>query len=1070
MRTKPIVLRSLGTAQVDIRRTRVRPLAVRRFAALLYLSAEAGRRVPRRYLIELLFPGQTERNGLHSLRELVYRLKSAGVALDVDQEGIELPARAIRADYAEMLISERLTFEQIRAAQGGFLPGYVPHASEAYKEWFEPFRTQTVLGLSRVLLRDHDRAREVANLELAEAAARAALAVSPLNDHAVKALAETMALSGAKAEAQRLLDDYAAEVGNLSPTLSLSAESVKRRIAERITNSYRSLSEMPFAGRDDEMLELRRHLVRSQEGRSQTVVIVGEPGIGKTRLVSEFAAVAGLADTTIVRTVVHPRGNGRPMGVLLDLLPSLLQLPGALGVSPDSMQLLVDLRTGAAQSQAATATADFVEAAARATDHAVHDLISAISSERHLTIIVDDAHWSDHVSLGLLFDLAAAESDRLLLLVTTRDPRLAKEHVSIPDASVIHLNALEHECVVQLSRRCLRGTEAEVDDRLQKWMAQLAQGNPLFLESLVTHYKSTGELFKVPSSLHELLSRRISVLEMSSVAVLQACVLLGALSNEKRLLACLEMRFLELVTSLNELQQLRLVDSHDGNVFPSHPLIAEVLQARSDTGVLRLIHRKIATVLEAEPGALQSNALLWEAGHHWASAGEPGRALEIFRHCAEHAHRLGRPADAANVLFRAAELELSRPVRLDVLKHAVRAAQRAGEFDQVLDGVQAIREIEMTQAHDDIELAEFAAMSVIFVASAHFASRALECVSSPDTDAKHRVEVGLAALKYADSHSVLDLARRVAGAVSDADLSGVPELLQLEFRMICHAALGELEPALPYARRLQEIAEMSPSPASIGCLFNAGHAYWRAGLFQDACTAMQRTFDLGEHYGLVRRQLSAASQLAIMMCDHGDWAQSQFWADKVVALRNAAGREFGQFESAMLELEFALASRDAARAAKVLEIADRRSLFSSPIRERWRRYVGARIRQLLDPKAITGGELADFMSMSSDTSSTGIREAEVGVICVALTAEGRADRAREQLGRFFSWRSRYSRGAISRQLQEIVLESGFGDLLDEKLAPAVWRTYSDAPAGSNTVRATAAAGVLLDHAPRADFC
>ena len=146
MRIEPIVLRTLGTAQVDIGPVQVRPNAVRRFAALLYLSAEAGRRVPRRCLIDLLFPEQTERNGLHSLRELVYQLKSAGVGLEVDQDGVELPATAVRADYAAMLGSDRLTIEQIRAAQGGFLPGYAPHGSEAFKEWFEPFRAKTVFG------------------------------------------------------------------------------------------------------------------------------------------------------------------------------------------------------------------------------------------------------------------------------------------------------------------------------------------------------------------------------------------------------------------------------------------------------------------------------------------------------------------------------------------------------------------------------------------------------------------------------------------------------------------------------------------------------------------------------------------------------------------------------------------------------------------------------------------------------------------------------------------------------------------------------------------------------------
>ena len=1043
MTPDPIVLRTLGAAQVDTGRVQVRPNAWRRFAALLYLSAEAGRRVPRRVLIDLLYPEQTERNGLHSLRELVYQLKSAGVGLDADQEGIELPAEAVRADYAEMLRSDRLTLEQIRAAQGGFLPGYVPHQSEAYKEWFEPFRAKTVFGLSQVLLRDQARARDVGNLELSEAAARGCLAVSPLNEYAVRALAETLVLGGAKSDAVRLLDAYEAEVGGLAPELKLSAELLKQRIRERVPSLYRADGELPFAGRDAEMCELRRLLAQSKAGSSHAVLISGDPGIGKTRLITEFAALAQFDGTSVQRVTAHPKANDRPMGVLIDLLPRLLELPGALGVSPESMQALRRLTCDSQESGVGSGVDHASEVISRAIGHAFTDLISAISAETHLAIIVDDSQWADRVSLDLLFDLITNEDSCLLLVMTTREGHPTVGQFLAGDTSVMQLRALDRDCVLQLSKRCLRGTTAERDEELQVWMARIAQGNPLFLESLVAHYKSTGELFTVPSSLRDLLARRLSALRGSSMAVLQVCVLLGALSTEKRLLACLEMRFVELLEGLNELHQLRLVDCDAGRILPAHPLIAEVLQVASDDAVLRLIHRKIAMMLELEPRARDSATLLWESAHHWASAGEHDRALENFRKCADHAQSIGRPADAAALLLRAAQLQLTDAACIEVLRDAVLSAQRAGEFDLVLDGVNAIRRLNPTMAHDDIELAEFAAMSVVYVDSADFSNRVLGCLRSADADSNHRVRVGLAALKYADTYSVPSLARLVAQAVSETDLSAVEELVQLEFRMVCQAASGEPELTVPYARQLHAIAAALPPAAAVGAVLNAGHAYWRAGLLQESCAALRLAYELAGQCGAVRRQVAAAMHLAVIACDQGENQSAELWRQAIHELQKSSARDIGEFTFALFQLDFAFIDADLRRAEVILAAADKRGLFSSAIRLRWRRYIDARMRQLADPRAISGRELAAFLLDCSDAASTsGIREAEIAVICVALVAQGRIDEARERLLDFLCWHSRYSRAPIPRQLQQVVFESGVGDLLSEDIAPAIRKSVS----------------------------
>jgi hypothetical protein len=860
-----------------------------------------------------------------------------------------------------------------------------------------------------------------------------------LNERAVRGLAETMALGGAKMEALRLLDEYGAEVGALSSDLKLSTDLLKRRIRERLPNHYRATGSLPFAGRDVELLELRRHLARSQAEASQAVVIVGDPGIGKTRLIAEFGALAAFEDTSIQRVTAHPKSSGRPMGVLIDLVSALVQLPGALGVSPDSMQALRRLTHSSPSSAADPITDNTPDAISHAIDHALRDLLSAISAETHLTIVIDDAHWADPVSLRLLFDLAENEDTRLLLIIATRDCSLANEHAGGTAFATIPLRALERDCVMDLSRRCLHGSSAEQDRELQLWMAQIAQGNPLFLESLIGHYRATGELFKVPSSLHDLLAQRLAALQPSTIAVLQICVLLDALCIEKRLLACLEIRFVELIAALNELRRLRLIDSDAGRIVAAHPLIAEVLLAQSDGAVLRLIHRQIARTLELETGAHESTALLWDSAHHWSNAGEHDRALATFRKCADHAAGIGRPADAAAVLLKAAKLELTDTARVDVLRDAVHAAQSAGEFDLVLEGVSGIRRLGGTTAHDNIELAEFAAMSVVFVDSVDFSSRVLECLSSSEADSSHRVSVGLAALKYADTYSVPTLAHSVAGAISDCDLSAASELTRLEFQMVCQAALGRPVSAVPFAKCLRRLAESLPAAAAQGALLNAGHAFWRAGLLQDSRSTIERVYDLAERCGALRRQRSAAMQLAIMLCDQGDADVSGYWRLKVSDLRKSCPWGLGEFELTLFEIEFAFFERDVCLAKEILAIADRKDVFSSAIRLRWRRYIDARMRQLSGEARLSNEELEGFLLDSNDASSTsGIREAEMAVICVGLFARSRFSEARERLRKFLEWRSHYSLGALPRQLQEVVAECRFADLLSKQIAPTVF--------------------------------
>jgi DNA-binding SARP family transcriptional activator len=1024
MPIEPIILRTLGTAQVDIGRTQVRPNAVRRFSVLLYLSAEVGRRVSRRCLIDLLFPEQTEKNGLHSLRELLYKLKSAGVALDADQEGIELPVGAVRADYAEMLASERLTLEQIRAAQGGFLPGYAPHESEAYTEWFEPFRARTAFALSQVLLRAQARAQDVGNLELSEAAARACLAISPLNERAVRGLAETMALGGAKMEAVSLLANYAAEVGSRSSTLGHSAELFKNQVMERLPDRRSSTADLPFAGRDTEMLELQRRFAISTRGGAQCVLLVGEPGIGKTRLALEFGTLAKMEGTHLAMSAAGSNDRWRPMSVFVDLVPRLLRVRGAIGIAPGSVDALARL-TGRDTSFTESSLSD-PQAVSSTMTRAVEDLIAAICGETHLTIIVEDAHWADALSLRVIARLIQGDHRRLLVVVTSRDRKLKEIIAPTPDSfACLELQPLTQDISRDIARRALKRTVGESHEALHDWMAETSNGHPLFISALIAHFAATAEPFAVPQNLQELLRRRLERLDSKPTLVLQTCALLGSLATLPRVTECLELPYADTVLAIAQLEAAHTLKWTDGKLLPAHALIADSLLQRTVEPVKALLHMRIARILELELATAESPAVLWSCADHWIAAGDHHRALRLLHKCADHARQIGRPSYAAQILLRGASMHVENSARVEALREAITLANAAHETDLAYSAIKLLRQIDPCARHDDIELAELHVLSVTHRDSPDYEQRVLAYLEDNATRSEYRVRAGLAALQYADNHDKVELAGRVRRAVSAADLDAVDEILSLGYRLVYETAFGDVLEGARIARRLRGLSDGIPGAIGAGIRFNATIALIRVGATDEAFAACEEVYELSRTCGAIKLQMAAALQLAVILVDKGKLDESKAWRSRTQLLLEKHGQVLDGFEAYAHEVDFCLIEGDVVRAQEVLRKSEHLELFTSPVRRRWHRYLRARLTQVRVEKSISQDELDELIREGNDCIPTsGIRDLEIAVICAAFCKKGDRLSARAALRGFLSSRCRLRDLPIAPHLRFVISACG----------------------------------------------
>ena len=273
-----------------------------------------------------------------------------------------------------------------------FLPGYQPEGDE-FTHWLTDVREVIHADVRRVLVDRLKVRRTRADWMGAEAIARWLLQFDPLNEEATLTIAECMALNGSKTEAVRLLDQYLAELGAEAGDIRLPATILKRRLSDPPGKRRRSFAptEEHFVGREELLADLTMAMRRAKWHDGSATILHGPPGIGKTRITEELAKVAAIEGFRVVRASCRESDAQRPLSVFLDLVPELLELPGAMGCDPESMSVLRKLGGGGESvlddvETNASARESIPLPAPSAARKAILDLFSAVCFERPAAI------------------------------------------------------------------------------------------------------------------------------------------------------------------------------------------------------------------------------------------------------------------------------------------------------------------------------------------------------------------------------------------------------------------------------------------------------------------------------------------------------------------------------------------------------------------------------------------------------------------------------------------------------------------------------------------------------------
>ncbi len=889
-----IKLKTLGQCLIEIGENRVGPDAELLFPLLLYLAIERGKRVDRSALASLLWPATREERAAHSLRQSVYRLKSLGASVESNRSHIWIPRECVDADYfpfldtAENGVAEELAED----TSGTFLPGYAPTFSPPFAEWIDRQRDIVDSAIRRVLVTAVTAKRSRGEWSAVEAIAGRILSIDPMNEEATLASAQALALHGGKVQALAMLDRYLKEIGPDAREIRLPASVLRRRIADaQHIDRANPVTDPPFTGRAEEMADLLHALELALGGQGSACVLWGEPGMGKTRLSHEFTRVAQLERVQIVRIGAQSNDERRPLSAFVDVVPKLLNLPGAIGCTPESMQYLrrlIEHKAKDTMPTPDTREAAFLYASIR---RSVFDLIDAVASEKCLILIFEDVHWLDSASWEVISEAVPwLATRRVLLVMTSRVPDAERKKgiAELPTLHRRHLHPLGDVASRTLLDSLLRLRGGAVREDLAEWCAATGGGNPYYLSELALHGLRDGggssKGYRLPASLTTLISERISLLRPVSLRLLQACAVLGKNSTLERLETVLQQTRIDLLDALEELENHGLITSDCARVLSKHDLLSRDALARLSGLSLRLLHHHAALVLEGNADRQQSVAALWECAEHWLQAGEVGRALLFLRSCARQAVEIGLPTEAAELLEKAVGLTGTTGERIEVLGELVYALQVASYWERVLAVLDDIVELKLKllpdySKHGDDELLRLEARWRCGANGSDLIEELTECIHCADASADHRVRAAVHGLALCDNLFRPQEAQSIFSSIASVLWSdAVTPLSRLRLLVIFHSSFGDHDLAVSAAKELIDAARTIGAPVTVVRALQYGAISFRnAGLVKECLSFGIEAFTLSERHSLGSALCSIANTLAWTYRDLGDMQAAVSW-------------------------------------------------------------------------------------------------------------------------------------------------------------------------------------------------
>jgi class 3 adenylate cyclase/tetratricopeptide (TPR) repeat protein len=671
-----------------------------------------------------------------------------------------------------------------------------------------------------------------------------------------------------------------------------------------------------FVGRDAEVEQLRRALEQARQGRGQVAAVVGEPGVGKSRLASEVTHSHRVEGWLVLEAGSVSYGKATSYLPVIDLLKGYfrigdrdtpreirekvtgktLTLDRALEATLPALLALLDVAGDDPQWQAL----DPPQRRQRMLD-AVKRLLLREAQVQPLLVVFEDLHWIDSETQELLDSLVESLPPARLLLLVNYRPEYEHRWGSKTSYTQIRLDPLPPESALELLHGLL-GEDGTVEP-LKSLLIERTEGNPFFMEESVRTLVETKALLgdrgahrlaqavtdiQVPPTVQAILASRIDRLAPENKRLLQSAAVIRKDVPFALLAAIADVREDDLRRGLAHLQAAEFL--YETSLFPDleytfkHALTHDVayrsllkerrreLHGRTVEAIERLYSNLLAEhvkrlVYHAVRGEAWEKAATYgaRAGTRAADRSAPGQTSKVYFDTALDA--VGRPPERRETLEQAIEVRClltaslfvlgEREAYLRCMHEALALAERLGDEER-LARVLATRTNALWFAGDNLRALE----------SGHRAVTLAEAVGRPTHQIHASLNLGLVCQTVREHHRAVALFARVAELLRDGlererlGRALYPAVLARNELAASYGQLGKFDSAMAITEEALGIAEaLGHSTTLLTARLGSCENLVRRGDFHDAIPRLEVTIQALRDAGLLVWAVSASAML-----------------------------------------------------------------------------------------------------------------------------------------------------------------------------------------------------------------
>jgi class 3 adenylate cyclase/tetratricopeptide (TPR) repeat protein len=698
----------------------------------------------------------------------------------------------------------------------------------------------------------------------------------------------------------------------------------------------------PFVGRDEPMRQLVNPLGRAQRGEGQVVAVVGEAGIGKSRLFWEFLHRHVTSDVVLLRGRSVSFGKATPYLPVVDLLKSALQIEEADSPAAIAARVRATLATldSALQADVPALLAVLgVPSDDRQWEQfdppqrrqgvldALRRLLLRIARDRAVVLVVEDLHWIDDGTQDVLDTFVDALPGVSILLLVSYRPEYRHGWSGKPFYAEVRLDPFQAEVSADLLDSLL-GADSTLADLKRTLVAQ-TQGNPFFLEESVRHLAETGVLagapgayrvvrsgvrIEIPATVQGVLAARIDRLSPDDKRLLQVAAVVGKDIPLGVLEAVADLHGSKLSRALARLQDtelLRVVRPSPDLLYTfKHALTHEVTYGSLLSDRKKLLHGRVLEAIEhLHSTRLTEHA---EALARHAIRGEVWeKAVDYLREAGTKAYARGALADAAARAMEALDLgrHLSQSPanirrRIDAMLDLHAPLFAGGQFRQLISIMEEAEAL-ARELNDPARLGRalnwlgsYRYVQAQYADYRDYARQAL-AISEGAGDAEVRL-IATSQLGFA-SHALGDYAAAIAHfewvvTGPDAELAkrrfgahASPYVTSSAWLTWSYAVVGGFPQAFAHAHRCMGAAgSTSPVVQAMAHIFTS-FAFVYRGDFDRACSDAEAAMRLCETHGVLTWLSASYAAVGSALSHSGRASDGLPYLERAVNVHEATG-------------------------------------------------------------------------------------------------------------------------------------------------------------------------------------